>query len=124
MSQPKTTTSGRVARETLAALAVIYVTTRRTFGPRAAALATLVTATMPQFFFISHQAITDLPLVAAITIAACCLLVAIEETSNCVRSVAVLINAVIGDVSRVGIDGSTEVITVTDTLRPAVPIVV
>jgi 4-amino-4-deoxy-L-arabinose transferase-like glycosyltransferase len=63
----------------LAALAAIYATVRRSFGPRAGVLATLVTATMPQFFFISHQAITDLPLVAAITIAACCLLVAIDE---------------------------------------------
>ena len=64
---------------TLAALAAIYATVRRSFGPRAGVLATLVVATMPQFFFISHQAITDLPLVAAITIAACCLLAAIEE---------------------------------------------
>jgi 4-amino-4-deoxy-L-arabinose transferase-like glycosyltransferase len=64
---------------TLAALALIYVTTRRYFGPRAAALATLVTATMPQFFFISHQAITDLPLVAAVTMAVCCLIVAMQE---------------------------------------------
>jgi len=64
---------------TLAALVVIYATVRRYFGPRAGALATLVTATMPQFFFISHQAITDLPLVAAITIAVCCLLVAMQE---------------------------------------------
>jgi 4-amino-4-deoxy-L-arabinose transferase-like glycosyltransferase len=64
---------------TVAALTVIYATVRRYFGPRAGALATLVTATMPQFFFISHQAITDLPLVAAITIAACCLIVAIQE---------------------------------------------
>ena len=63
----------------LAALAVIYLTVRRYFGPRAGALATLVIATMPQFFFISHQAITDLPLVAAITIAACCLIVAMQE---------------------------------------------
>jgi 4-amino-4-deoxy-L-arabinose transferase-like glycosyltransferase len=63
----------------LAALASIYATVRRSFSPRAGVLATLVTATMPQFFFISHQAITDLPLVAAITIAACCLLVAINE---------------------------------------------
>jgi len=63
----------------LAALAVIYATIRRYFGPRAGALATLVTATMPQFFFISHQAITDLPLVAAITIAACSLIVAMQE---------------------------------------------
>ena len=64
---------------TLAALTLIYATVRRYFGPRAGALATLVTATMPQFFFISHQAITDLPLVAAITIAACCLVVAMHE---------------------------------------------
>ncbi len=62
-----------------AALGAIYATTRRYFGTRAGVLATLVTATMPQFFFISHQAITDLPLVAAITIAVCCLLVAMQE---------------------------------------------
>jgi 4-amino-4-deoxy-L-arabinose transferase-like glycosyltransferase len=64
---------------TLAALTVIYATVRRYFGRRAGALATLVTATMPQFFFISHQAITDLPLAATITIAICCLLVAMQE---------------------------------------------
>ena len=63
---------------TIGALAAIYLTTRRTFGPRAGALAVVVTATMPQFFFISHQAITDLPLVAAITIAACCLIWALQ----------------------------------------------
>jgi 4-amino-4-deoxy-L-arabinose transferase-like glycosyltransferase len=63
----------------LTALAVIYATVRRYFGPRAGALAVLVTATMPQFFFVSHQAITDLPLVAAITIATCCLVVAMQE---------------------------------------------
>ncbi len=64
---------------TIVALGVIYATIRRQFGPRAGALATLVTATMPQFSLISRQAITDLPLVAAITIAACCLLMAVEE---------------------------------------------
>ena len=64
---------------TLAALALIYTTTRRYFGRRAAALATLVTATMPQFFFVSHQAITDLPLVSAVTMAACCLIMAMQE---------------------------------------------
>ena len=63
----------------LAALVAIYATVRRQFGPRAGALAALVTATMPQFFFISHQAITDLPLVAGITMAVCCLLIAIQE---------------------------------------------
>jgi 4-amino-4-deoxy-L-arabinose transferase-like glycosyltransferase len=67
---------------TLFALAVIYATTRRYFGARAGVLATLVTATMPQFFFISHQAITDLPLVAAITIASCCLIVAMHENQD------------------------------------------
>lgn len=63
----------------MAALGAIYATIRRDFGARAGALAVIVTATLPQFFFISHQAITDLPLVAAITIAACCLLIAIQE---------------------------------------------
>jgi 4-amino-4-deoxy-L-arabinose transferase-like glycosyltransferase len=62
----------------LAALTAIYATIRRAFNARAAALATLVTATLPQFFFISHQAITDLPLVAAITVATCCLLLALQ----------------------------------------------
>jgi 4-amino-4-deoxy-L-arabinose transferase-like glycosyltransferase len=67
---------------TLAALAWIYWTVRRYFGARAGALSVLVTATMPQFFFMSHQAITDLPLVAAITMAICCLLLAIEEDAS------------------------------------------
>lgn len=62
----------------MAALGAIFGTVRRSFGSRAAALATLVVATMPQFFLISRQAITDLPLVAAITIATCCLLLAIQ----------------------------------------------
>ena len=62
-----------------AALVAVYLSVRRIFGARAGALATLVTATLPQFFFISHQAITDLPLVAGITIAACCLVLALAE---------------------------------------------
>ncbi len=63
----------------MAALGAVYVTIRRFFDPRAGALAAIVVATMPQFFFISHQAITDVPLVATITLAACCLLVAMQE---------------------------------------------
>jgi 4-amino-4-deoxy-L-arabinose transferase-like glycosyltransferase len=63
----------------LGALAILYATLRKSVGTRAASLAVLVTATMPQFFFISHQAITDLPLVAAMTIACCFLLLAIAE---------------------------------------------
>ena len=63
----------------LAALAAVYGTVRRFFGTRAGALATLVIATMPQFFFISRQAITDLPLVAGITVACCALMLAMRE---------------------------------------------
>ena len=67
---------------TLAALVAVYQTVRRIFGTRAGVLATLVIATMPQFFFISHQATTDMPLVAAITIACCCFLLAIRESPD------------------------------------------
>ena len=67
---------------TIAALGVVYETIRRQFSPRAGALAVMVTATMPQFFLISRQAITDLPLVAAITVAACCLLMAVQEDAE------------------------------------------
>ncbi|MGB5810343.1 MAG: glycosyltransferase family 39 protein [Polyangiales bacterium] len=63
----------------LVALGAVYLMGRRAFGTRAGVVAALVVATMPQFFFISHQAITDLPLVAAITVAACCLWAAIQE---------------------------------------------
>lgn len=66
----------------LAALAVMYRTTRQVFDARAGVLAVLVTATLPQFFFISHQAITDVPLVAAITIACCLLVLAIHEDDH------------------------------------------
>ena len=63
---------------TLVALAVLYEAVRRRFGARAGALAALVTATMPLFFLISHQAITDLPLAASITVAVCCLWMALD----------------------------------------------
>ncbi|MEM7138800.1 MAG: glycosyltransferase family 39 protein [Myxococcota bacterium] len=63
----------------MVALGTVYVTVRRFFGARAGALAGLTVATMPLFFFVAHQAITDIPLVAAITVAACCLLLAMHE---------------------------------------------
>ena len=63
----------------LAALGMVYVTVRRIFDRRAGVLATLVLATMPQFFFLARQAITDLPLVAGITIASCALLLSMQE---------------------------------------------
>ncbi len=66
----------------LIALAFLYATMRRIFGTRAAAICVLVVGTLPQFHFIAHQAITDLPLVAAITVACCCLLLAIREDAD------------------------------------------
>ncbi|MEM7434924.1 MAG: glycosyltransferase family 39 protein [Myxococcota bacterium] len=63
----------------MVALGAVYVTVRRFFGPRAGVLAGLAVATMPQFFLVAHQAITDIPLVASITVAACCLLLAMHE---------------------------------------------
>ncbi|MCA9528781.1 MAG: glycosyltransferase family 39 protein [Myxococcales bacterium] len=62
----------------LLAVVVVYHTVRRVRGPRAGALAALVLATMPHFFLLAHQAITDMPLVATMTIALCCLLLAFE----------------------------------------------
>lgn len=66
----------------LVALAFLYLTMRRIFGTRAAALSVLVIATLPQFLFIAHQAITDMPLVAAITVACCFLLLAVREDAT------------------------------------------
>jgi 4-amino-4-deoxy-L-arabinose transferase-like glycosyltransferase len=66
----------------LGALAAIYGTVRHLFGTRAAVFSTLVVGTMPQFFFIAHQAITDMPLVACITVASCCLLLVIGGDSS------------------------------------------
>ena len=63
----------------IVALAAVSRTVRRRFGARAGALSMLVIATMPLFFFVAHQAITDLPLVAFMTIAMCCLIEAIDE---------------------------------------------
>lgn len=66
----------------LCALAMVDFALRRPFGSRAAALSVLVLGTMPQVFFIAHQAITDLPLVAAITMASCSLLLALTQSSS------------------------------------------
>lgn len=52
---------------------------RRIAGARAGVLAGLVVATMPLFFMISHQAITDMPVVSCMTIAMCLLGLAITE---------------------------------------------
>ncbi len=66
----------------IAAVLVIYATVRRMVSTRAGVLAALVVATMPHFFLLSHQAITDMPLVASTTIALCLLLLAIDVGSD------------------------------------------
>ena len=66
----------------LAALGMVYATVKQISGQRAGALSVLVLGTMPQFFFLSHQAITDLPLVAGITIASCALILAMRQRTD------------------------------------------
>jgi 4-amino-4-deoxy-L-arabinose transferase-like glycosyltransferase len=64
---------------TIGALIAIYTLVSRTFGKRAGALSAIVVATLPHFFLLSHQAITDMPLVSNMTIAMCMLGLAIRE---------------------------------------------
>ena len=54
---------------TMGALLAIYAVVARGFGRRAGVIAALVLATMPHFFFLSHQAITDMPFVSTMTMA-------------------------------------------------------
>ncbi len=54
---------------TIAALVALARAVARAWGPRAGLLSALVLATMPQWFFLSHQAMTDMPFVAPLVIA-------------------------------------------------------
>jgi hypothetical protein len=56
-----------------------YAAVSRVFGRRAGILSAVVLGTMPQFFMIAHQAITDIPFVANMTIAVCMLVLALAE---------------------------------------------
>ncbi len=53
----------------MGALWALYRAVSRAWGPRAGMLAALVLATMPQWFFLTHQAMTDMPFVASLTLA-------------------------------------------------------
>lgn len=66
----------------VAAVLMIYGTVRRMVSTRAGVLAAFVVATMPHFFLLSHQAITDMPLVASTTVALCLLLLAIDTSPD------------------------------------------
>lgn len=78
-----------VALFAIAAVMTVYGTIRRLYGTRAGVLAALVLATMPHFFFLSHQAITDMYLVSNLVMAVCMLMLAFatppDEQSGRVR---------------------------------------
>ncbi len=61
----------------LVALITSYFAVSRSFGKRAGLLSALVLGTMPQFFFLAHQAITDMPLVSNMTTAIAFMMLAI-----------------------------------------------
>ncbi|HZU84558.1 MAG TPA: glycosyltransferase family 39 protein [Polyangiaceae bacterium] len=52
---------------TIVALYLLYKGIARTFGRRAALLGSVVLATMPDWYFIAHQTMTDMPFVGAMT---------------------------------------------------------
>lgn len=72
----------------MAAVMAVYAAISRIFNTRAGVLSALVMATMPHFFFLAHQAITDMFMVANVTIATCMLALAAAEDPN--REVAQL----------------------------------
>lgn len=63
---------------TLGAMYVLYKGVSKVFGRRAGLLGAIVLATMPDWFFIAHQTMTDMPFVAAMTAAMGLLLVGLN----------------------------------------------
>jgi 4-amino-4-deoxy-L-arabinose transferase-like glycosyltransferase len=61
---------------------VVARTARRYWGDRAGALAAVALVSTPYFCFLSHQAITDMPFVATMTIALCALVVAVHTPED------------------------------------------
>jgi 4-amino-4-deoxy-L-arabinose transferase-like glycosyltransferase len=68
-----------IAIMALGALMATYAAVAKVFSRRAGALAALVLATTPHFFFLSRQAITDMPFVASMTIAMALFVLAVNE---------------------------------------------
>ncbi len=62
-----------------AALAAVYAAISRAFNRRAGCLAAIVLSTTPYYAFLSHQAITDMPFVALMTIAVMLLITAVHQ---------------------------------------------
>jgi 4-amino-4-deoxy-L-arabinose transferase-like glycosyltransferase len=63
----------------MVALLMVYAAIARVYGKRAGVLCALVLVTMPHFFFLSHQAITDPYFVGTMTAAMAFLILAIAE---------------------------------------------
>jgi len=61
------------------ALLAVYTLVSRVWSKRAGVVTAVVLATTPHFFFLSHQAITDMPFVACMTTAICMLGLALAE---------------------------------------------
>ena len=66
----------------MGALMASYSLVARMFGRRAGVIATLVLATTPYFFFLSHQAITDMPFVSTMTMALALFGLAVEDDAR------------------------------------------
>jgi 4-amino-4-deoxy-L-arabinose transferase-like glycosyltransferase len=63
----------------MGAVLASYAAAARLFSRRTGVVVALVMATMPHFFFLSHQAITDMPFVGTMTIAMALLVLAVTE---------------------------------------------
>lgn len=63
----------------IGALIALYAMVQKAFGKRAGVLAAIVLCTMPHYFFLSHQAITDMPFVSTMTMAMSMLGLALQE---------------------------------------------
>ncbi|MCC6874745.1 MAG: glycosyltransferase family 39 protein [Sandaracinaceae bacterium] len=74
---------------TVGALVSLYLLVSRVWSKRAGLIAALVLMTMPYFFFLAHQAITDMPFVSTMTMAMAMLGLALrEDPKNEIRGVA------------------------------------
>jgi 4-amino-4-deoxy-L-arabinose transferase-like glycosyltransferase len=64
---------------TLVATYLLYKAVAKIFGRRAGLLGGVVLSTMPQWFFVAHQTMTDMPFVAAMSAAMACVLLGAHE---------------------------------------------
>ncbi|MCG3172096.1 MAG: Undecaprenyl phosphate-alpha-4-amino-4-deoxy-L-arabinose arabinosyl transferase [Myxococcota bacterium] len=65
------------ALETLLCVMILYVAIARIFSRRAGFFAVLILLTSPQFFFLARQAVTDMPMAAAVSAALGCFMIAV-----------------------------------------------